>query len=245
MQEKVTPYGSGEAKKEQVGRMFDRIAPYYDLLNRLLSLGIDRAWRRRAIRELADAPHAQVLDVATGTADVAIQTVRQLPGVKRIVGLDLSQQMLDIGRQKVEKAGLSERIGLQQGDSENLPFADNTFDAITVAFGVRNFEHLDRGLREMLRVLRPGGRLVVLEFSHPHSFPFRQLFQFYFRHILPTIGRLTSKDPRAYRYLYESVQAFPDGREFLNLLQQTGYNSKQCIPLTLGVCSIYVADKPS
>lgn len=222
--------------------MFNGIAPYYDFLNRLLSLGIDTRWRKRAIRELrADAPKV-LLDVATGTADLALEAAKQL-SVERIIGIDISTQMLDIGRSKIKKRQLSPLIELQEGDSENLPFADNTFDAITVAFGVRNFEHLERGLQEMHRVLKPGGKLVVLEFSKPKSFPFKQLYDFYFRNILPAIGKVTSKDPRAYRYLYESVQAFPDGDRFIGILEQLGYKSNQCIPLTLGICSVYTGIK--
>lgn len=243
MNQQVKPYNEGDTKKEQVSKMFNRIAPYYDFLNRLLSLGIDTIWRKKAIRQLeADNPQV-ILDVATGTADVAIQMAKQLEPQK-IVGVDIAKEMLDIGRSKIEKYGLDKLIELQQGDSENLPFETDSFDAITVAFGVRNFEQLETGLAEMLRVLRPGGKLVVLEFSKPTIFPFKQLFNLYFKHILPFIGKLTSKDPRAYRYLYESVQAFPDGDNFLNLLHKTGYKANKCIPLTLGICSIYVAVKP-
>lgn len=242
MAKQVRPYEATGSKKEQVSKMFNGIAPYYDFLNRLLSLGIDTRWRKRAIRELrADAPKV-LLDVATGTADLALEAAKQL-SVERIIGIDISTQMLDIGRSKIKKRQLSPLIELQEGDSENLPFADNTFDAITVAFGVRNFEHLERGLQEMHRVLKPGGKLVVLEFSKPKSFPFKQLYDFYFRNILPAIGKVTSKDPRAYRYLYESVQAFPDGDRFIGILEQLGYKSNQCIPLTLGICSVYTGIK--
>lgn len=238
----VTPYNEGENKKEQVGRMFDGIAPYYDFLNRFLSLGIDVSWRKKAIAELDPAQHRRILDVATGTADVAILTAKTLPQA-HITGLDLSREMLKIGDTKIEKQNLTDRIQLLQGDSENLPFADNSFDALTVAFGVRNYENLERGLREMRRVLRPDGKLVVLEFSRPRRFPFKQLFNFYFANILPAIGRMRSKDPRAYRYLYESVQAFPDGEDFLRILRETGYNSTRCKALTLGISSIYTAQK--
>jgi len=238
----VKPYTEQESKKGQVSTMFNRIAPYYDFLNRLLSLGIDTTWRKKAIRKLkADQPQL-ILDVATGTADVAMETARQLDPEK-IVGIDISTQMLDIGRRKIKKNGMDTIIELQEGDSENLPFADNTFDAVTVAFGVRNFEHLEKGLTEMNRVLKPGGKLVVLEFSRPTLFPFRQLFNGYFKYILPLIGRLTSKDPKAYRYLYESVQAFPDGQDFVDFLQKTGYTNNQCKPLTLGICSLYWGQK--
>lgn len=242
MSKHVTPYDEAGDKKSQVSRMFNRIAPYYDLLNRLLSLGIDTVWRRQAIGRLAGEEPRLILDVATGTADLAIESARRLQPDK-VIGIDISTQMLDIGRRKIHERGLDTIIELQEGDSENLPFADNTFDAVTVAFGVRNFENLEKGLEEMRRVLKNGGRLVVLEFSKPRVFPFKQVFNGYFKYILPTIGRLTSKDPKAYRYLYESVQAFPDGDHFLAVLQQTGYKTSQCIPLTLGICSIYIGEK--
>jgi len=242
MAEEIKPYEQRGNKKEQVSRMFDGIAPYYDFLNRLLSLGIDTIWRRRAIAQLKGDRPKHILDVATGTADVALEMAGRLPA-ERIVGLDISDQMLDVGRRKVRKKGLEERIELMVGDSENLPFANNTFDAITVAFGVRNFEHLEKGLQEMQRVLKPGGKLVVLEFSKPRLFPFKQLYDFYFRNILPAVGKITSKDPRAYRYLYESVQAFPERERFTDILTKTGYKSNQCIPLTLGICSIYTGVK--
>jgi len=242
MAEEIKPYEQRGNKKEQVSRMFDGIAPYYDFLNRLLSLGIDTIWRRRAIAQLKGDRPKHILDVATGTADVALEMAGRFPA-ERIVGLDISDQMLDVGRRKVRKKGLEERIELMVGDSENLPFANNTFDAITVAFGVRNFEHLEKGLQEMQRVLKPGGKLVVLEFSKPRLFPFKQLYDFYFRNILPAVGKITSKDPRAYRYLYESVQAFPERERFTDILTKTGYKSNQCIPLTLGICSIYTGVK--
>ncbi len=242
MPQEVKPYNEPDSKKTQVSRMFGRIAPYYDLLNRLLSLGIDTIWRKRAIQQLQGRQVGQLLDLATGTADVALEAARQLPAA-RITGVDISNEMLDIGREKIRRKGLQETIELVYGDAENLPFPDNTFDALTVAFGVRNYENLDKGLAEMRRVLKEGGKLVVLEFSRPRTFPFKQLYNAYFRHILPLIGRLTSRDPKAYRYLYESVQAFPDGEHFLTILEKAGYKSNQCIPLTLGICSIYTGEK--
>ena len=242
MREEVKPYNQQDSKKGQVSKMFNKIAPYYDFLNRFLSLGIDTIWRKKAISLLKESNPQIVLDVATGTADVALQTVKLLEP-KKVIGLDISTEMLEIGREKIAKRGLTSTIELQEGDSENLPFQDNTFDAITVAFGVRNFENLERGLSEMQRVLKPGGQLIVLEFSQPRVFPFRQIFNAYFKYILPLIGRITSKDPKAYRYLYESVQAFPDGEQFLTILKETGYKSNRCIPLTLGVCSVYSAEK--
>lgn len=240
----VKPYNQADSKKGQVSSMFNRIAPYYDFLNRLLSLGIDTIWRKKAIETLRPAQPQFILDVATGTADVAMETARRLRPA-RIIGLDISSEMLAVGRKKIRQKALNSIIELQEGDSEALPFADQTFDAVTVAFGVRNFENLEQGLSEMYRVLKPGGHLVVLEFSRPTLFPFKQLFNGYFKYILPQIGRLTSKDPRAYRYLYESVQAFPDGQDFVRILQKTGYTENQCKSLTLGICSLYHGQKSS
>ncbi len=236
----VKPYEAGGSKKEQVSRMFDRIARKYDLLNHILSLGIDIWWRKKAISQLKPHRPVRLLDVATGTADLAIEAARQLQP-QSIVGIDISKEMLAIGRQKVAQKGLSQLIELRLGDSEALPFADNSFDAVTVAFGVRNFEHLEVGLREMARVLRPGGQIVILEFSKPRLFPFKQLYHFYFRNLLPFIGRMTSKDPKAYDYLYRSVMAFPDGANFEEILKKTGYANPKTISLTLGICAIYTA----
>ena len=238
----VKPYNAHEGKKEQVERMFDAIAPRYDLLNRVLSLGIDVQWRKRVIRKLAASNPHRVLDVATGTADVAILSAQAIPNAT-FVGVDIANQMLDIGRGKIRDQALQERIMLETGDSEQLRFADNSFDAATVAFGVRNFEDLEKGLSEMRRVLRPGGQLLVLEFSCPRLFPFKQLYNAYFKYVLPLIGRLTSSDPRAYQYLFESVQAFPDGAEFTRILSKTGFKQPSCEPLTLGICSLYTAVK--
>jgi demethylmenaquinone methyltransferase/2-methoxy-6-polyprenyl-1,4-benzoquinol methylase len=240
--ENVKPYNQDEAKKAQVSKMFDNIAPYYDFLNRFLSLGIDVSWRRKMIRKLKGEGPKVLLDVATGTGDVAIEMTKQL-SPERIVGLDLSHEMLEVGRKKIKNKKLDALIEMVQGDSENLPFEDNTFDAITVAFGVRNFETLEKGMQEMNRVLKPGGRLVVLEFSQPTVFPFKQLYHFYFKNVLPLIGRITSKDPKAYRYLYESVQAFPAGKDFVKIMEKTGYQNNECTPLTLGICSIYTGKK--
>ncbi len=240
----VKPYEADGSKKQQVSKMFDNIAKHYDFLNHFLSLGIDKVWRRKMIAELNDVQPQLILDVATGTGDVAINTIKQL-NIKdlHIIGLDISPEMLNIGKKKIVTEGMSGTIDMIVGDSENLPFENNKFDAITVAYGVRNFENLERGLSEMLRVLKPKGKLVVLEFSQPRVFPFRQLFNFYFKNILPLIGKMTSKDNRAYTYLYESVQAFPDGDNFLKVLDKTGFKNTACKSLTIGISSIYTAFK--
>lgn len=238
----VTPYRTDESKKAQVERMFDKIAPKYDLLNRVLSLGIDVWWRKRALSYLKSGQPRDLLDVATGTADVALLAAKILKP-QRIIGIDIANLMLDIGRQKIRERGLDATIELRTGDSEKLEFGDASFDAVTVAFGVRNFENLERGLSEMLRVLRPGGQVVILEFSRPNIFPFKQLYNTYFKYVLPLIGRFTSRDMRAYTYLFESVQAFPEGDQFLKILSKTGYQNPRCERLTLGICSIYHAVK--
>ena len=240
----VKPYEADGSKKQQVSKMFDNIAKHYDFLNHFLSLGIDKIWRRKMIAELQDVQPQLILDVATGTGDVAINTIKQL-NIKglHIIGLDISPEMLNIGKKKIVTEGMSGTIDMIVGDSENLPFENNKFDAITVAYGVRNFENLERGLSEMQRVLKPKGKLVVLEFSQPRVFPFRQLFNFYFKNILPLIGKMTSKDNRAYTYLYESVQAFPDGDNFLKVLDKTGFKNTACKSLTIGISSIYTAFK--
>ena len=238
----VKPYDEEDSKKSEVGKMFDSIASSYDLLNRGTSLGVDTVWRARMIKQLDPTQHAHVLDVATGTADVAIQTIKRTD-VRRVTGLDLSEGMLKYGRRKVAAAGLGDQIELVQGDSENLPYPDGHFDAVTVSFGVRNFENLEKGLAEMLRVLRPGGKVVILEFSRITLAPIRWGFNVYFGKIMPWIGRLQSKDPRAYAYLFESVQAFPSGKEFMNILDRVGYKRTECDPLTFGIATIYTGYK--
>ena len=240
----VKPYEVEGSKKQQVSKMFDNIAKHYDFLNHFLSLGIDKVWRRNMISELKAVHPRLILDVATGTGDVAINTINQLK-IKdlHIIGLDISPEMLNIGIKKIETEGMTGTIQMIVGDSENLPFENNKFDAITVAYGVRNFENLERGLSEINRVLKPNGKLVVLEFSKPRVFPLRQLFNFYFKNILPFIGKITSNDNRAYSYLYESVQAFPDGEDFIKVLEKTGFNKTQCKSLTIGICSIYTGFK--
>ncbi|NVK04015.1 MAG: bifunctional demethylmenaquinone methyltransferase/2-methoxy-6-polyprenyl-1,4-benzoquinol methylase UbiE [Flavobacteriia bacterium] len=238
----VKPYSTEEgSKKEQVAKMFDNISARYDFLNHLLSLGIDKGWRRKVVRIVSATQPTKVLDIATGTADLAI-ALSKIDGA-HITGVDISAGMLKVGGEKIDKKGLSERIALQLGDSEQLPFEDNSFDAITVAFGVRNFENLEAGLSEMLRVVKPGGKVVVLEFSQPTGFPFKQIYRFYFKYILPTIGRLVSKDQSAYTYLPESVDAFPYGQRFLDILGKLGYSKAVARPVTFGVATIYTATK--
>lgn len=232
------PVGEAEGKAARVEQMFDAIAPRYDLLNRVLSLGIDQHWRTRAIRLLEDDRPQCILDVATGTADLAIKAERLLHP-REVVGVDLSEEMLRVGRGKLVQRGLHPRITLERADAADLPFSDGDFDAALVAFGVRNFEDLDAGLREMARVLRPGGALVVLEFSHPRAFPIKQLYAFYSRHVLPRIGRALSQNKGAYRYLPDSVAAFPDGPDFLARMEAAGYRDLRWDPLTFGIASLY------
>jgi demethylmenaquinone methyltransferase / 2-methoxy-6-polyprenyl-1,4-benzoquinol methylase len=238
----VVPYKDQNiSKKEQVAQMFNSISGRYDFLNHFLSLGIDKRWRKKAIRILEAAKPKLILDVATGTADFALQALIINP--EKIVGVDISEGMLEVGRKKLEQRGLSSKIELRLADSENLPFADNNFDAVTVGFGVRNFENLKKGLLEINRVMKPGALLVVLEFSRPSRFPIKQVYNVYFNFILPKIGRLVSRDKSAYTYLPESVEAFPDGDKFVAILQETGFKNTTCKPLTFGVSSIYTAQK--
>lgn len=240
--EEIKPYEENAAKKGQVSTMFNNIAKYYDFLNHFLSLGIDKSWRKKAIATLKDDAPKNILDVATGTGDLAIEAHRQLSPDK-VTGIDISVKMLEVGDKKIRKLGIDDVITLQEGDSEHLQFADNTFDAAVVAFGVRNFANVEAGLIDMVRVLQPNSKLVVLEFSKPAMFPFKQFFNFYFKYVLPFIGRITSKDKKAYGYLYESVQAFPEGQDFLDLLTNIGLKNATCKKLSLGICSIYTATK--
>jgi demethylmenaquinone methyltransferase/2-methoxy-6-polyprenyl-1,4-benzoquinol methylase len=221
--------------------MFDNISGNYDFLNHFLSLGIDIRWRKKAIQWLAESKPKVILDVATGTGDFAVEAMELKPD--KIIGIDISQGMLDVGIKKMAEKGLSSVIEMRNADSENLPFEENKFDAVTVAFGVRNFENLEKGLAEMLRVMKPGGRVAILEFSKPRSFPFKQLYFFYFNAILPVIGRLFSRDASAYTYLPESVKAFPDGKDFVSILSRLGYKNAACKPLTFGISSLYTATK--
>lgn len=240
--EDITPYGNDKAKKEQVKDMFDNIAGTYDLLNKTLSFGIDRLWRKTMLKHLRKTRATKILDVATGTGDVAIAIAQKINN-STVMAVDLSPGMLKIGEEKVKKAGLTAKIALQEEDCENLSFDTDVYDAATVAFGVRNFEHLEQGLSEMHRVLKKDGRIFVLEFSKPKTFPFKQLFNTYFRYVLPTAGKLMSKDDRAYRYLFESATAFPEGDEFTKILEKVGFENAICKPLTFGICSLYIAKK--
>jgi len=238
----VVPYKEeNTSKKEQVARMFDNISHRYDFLNHFLSLGIDRGWRKKAINLLRPLKPRQLLDVATGTGDFALQALSLNP--EKITGVDISDGMLQVGRKKMQDRNVADKIVLQLADSENLPFEENKFDAVTVGFGVRNFEHLERGLEEIFRVLKPGGVAVILEFSRPRKFPFKQGYNFYFKFILPKIGRIVSSDKTAYTYLPESVEAFPDGEDFLRILRDVGFKQTQCKSLTFGISSIYTGTK--
>jgi len=228
-------------QKQSVRRLFDSIAYRYDLLNHLLSGGVDLYWRRAAIETLASLRPVRILDVATGTADFAIAALRLNP--EEVVGVDISEAMLQFGRRKLATKKLSDKIRLEEGEAENLEFPDNHFDAAIVAFGVRNFENLEGGLAEMKRVLKVHGRIVVLEFSKPRVFPFRQLYFFYFLNILPLVGRFVSKDKEAYRYLPDTVMRFPDGEEFLAILRKIGFSSVRQRTLTFGIASIYCGEK--
>jgi len=238
----VVPYKEEKtSKKVQVARMFDNISGRYDFLNHFLSLGIDKGWRKKAVNLLRPLKPKRILDVATGTGDFALQALLLNP--EKIIGIDISEGMLDVGRRKVREKHLEHLVELRSGDSENLPFEENNFDAVTVAFGVRNFENLERGLQEIFRVLKPGGMAVVLEFSKPRKFPFKQIYSFYFKFILPKIGRIVSSDKAAYTYLPESVEAFPDGEDFLHILHHVGFKHTQCRSLTFGISSIYIGTK--
>lgn len=239
---KVLPDASSSlTKKAQVADMFNDIAGKYDFLNHFLSMGIDKGWRKKAIKEVASVAPQRILDVATGTGDLAIAAVDTRP--KEIIGVDIADQMLEVGRKKIKEKNLEHIISLRNGDSEALPFENSSFDAVTCAYGARNFENLEAGLSEMNRVLRVGGKVVILEFSHPKQFPVKQLYQFYFRFILPTLGKIVSKHSRAYTYLPESVMAFPEGKRFCEILNDCGFKEAKARPLTFGITTLYTAYK--
>ncbi|MFD2598549.1 bifunctional demethylmenaquinone methyltransferase/2-methoxy-6-polyprenyl-1,4-benzoquinol methylase UbiE [Sphingobacterium corticis] len=238
----VKPYSADGNKKEQVADMFNNISGTYDMLNRFMTMGIDIIWRKKAIRSLRSIKPQRILDVATGTGDFAIESIKIL-NPEKIVGLDISEGMLSVAKEKIQKKGLSKQFEVMLGDSESLPFEDNSFDAVTVAFGVRNFEHLQKGLDEINRVIRPGGKAIVLELSNPTAFPIKQLFHFYFHKFTPAMGRLISKDHRAYSYLPESVAQFPSGKVFAGMMQQAGFSETKVRPQTFGFCTIYESTK--
>jgi len=238
----VTPYNNADAsKKEEVKEMFDNIAHRYDFLNRLLSLGIDIIWRKKAVDFIGKSNPKVILDLATGTGDFAIESLRLNPD--KIIGLDLSNEMMEIGRKKAAEHNASGKVTFLQGDSEKMPFESDYFEAITVGFGVRNFENLQSGLNEMNRVLKPGGKVAILEPGKPDSFPVKQFFEIYFKFILPTVGKFFSKDPRAYSYLPESVNAFPHGDSFIAILEKAGFKNIKFTPLTFGICAFYSCEK--
>ncbi|MEN8138539.1 MAG: bifunctional demethylmenaquinone methyltransferase/2-methoxy-6-polyprenyl-1,4-benzoquinol methylase UbiE [Bacteroidota bacterium] len=238
----VKPYKESElGKKEQVAEMFDNISHKYDFLNHFLSMGIDIQWRKKVVKLIKQTEAKNILDIATGTGDLAIAMSKINP--EKITGLDLSEGMLNVGREKIKSQKLDSLIEMIQGDSENLPFEDNTFDAITVSFGVRNFENLDKGLREINRVLKPGGTFVILEFSQPQKFPMKQLYSFYSKHILPFFGKIISSDSSAYTYLPESVEAFPFGDKLLSILRKNGFKNEKAKELTFGISTIYSSNK--
>ena len=240
-QKVVKPYDSGQSKKEEVAQMFNNISANYDFLNHFLSLGIDHLWRKRAVKQLQKQQPKVLLDLATGTGDFAIACLKLKP--EKIIGMDISSGMLEVGKQKMKKRAFDNIIDMQLGDSENMPFEDHTFDAITVGFGVRNYENLEKGLGEMLRVLKPGGQAVILEFSKPKAFPVKQLFGFYSKVLIPLFGKYISKDERAYTYLPESVAAFPEGAAFVTVLEKVGYQTSEPIRLSGGIASIYIGTK--
>lgn len=243
MNENITPYHSQTAtKKEQVADMFNNISGTYDFLNHFMSLGIDIIWRKKAIGELKSLKPQVMLDVATGTGDFAFEAIKMLQP-REIIGVDISEGMLEVAKRKISERKLAHVFSVQTGDSEGLQFDDNHFDAITVAFGVRNYENLEKGLADMFRVLKPGGKIVILEFSKPRKFPVKQGYNFYFKHITPLLGKLFSKDQRAYEYLPESVAAFPDGESFTALMEKVGFKQTKDRRLTFGISAIYTGIK--
>lgn len=241
-QERITPYNNGQEKSKQVETMFDTIAHSYDLLNHRLSFGIDYSWRNTAIKQLLPYKPEVILDIATGTGDFAIKSAKDL-SPKKVIGIDISEGMMRIGQEKIKEAGLSNIISFEKGDCESLPYGDNTFDAITTAFGIRNFQNLDTCLKEMCRVLKKGGHLSILELSQPIKFPMKQLFWIYSHTILPIYGKLISKDKNAYNYLTTSIEAFPQGEMMISILNKAGFTEAKFKRLTFGICTCYFATK--
>lgn len=237
----VKPYNSDRSKKEEVAEMFNNISGRYDFLNHFLSLGIDHLWRARAVKELREINPKRILDIATGTGDFAIANLKLNP--EEVVGIDISSGMLEVGKVKMKKKKVDHIVSMQLGDSEDLPFDDNYFDGLTVGFGVRNFENLEKGLAEMLRVIRPGGKAIILEFSKPKMFPIKQAFGFYSKYFIPFFGKRISKDEKAYAYLPESVAAFPEGKDFENVLEKLNYKNIKSTPVSGGIATIYVGTK--
>ncbi len=241
-QEKIKPYDNDSGKGEQVEKMFDNIASRYDTLNHWMSFDIDKRWRKRAIMQLGEHSPKEILDIATGTGDFAIMTAKMLHP-RRLVGADISEGMMDVGRKKVMAEGLADVVSFAKEDCMRLSFAEGSFDAVTAAFGIRNFADLERGLSEMYRVLRPGGHLCVVELTHPVRFPMKQLFKVYSHTILPTYGRLISKDRKAYEYLTATIEAFPQGETMMEILTRVGFRSSSFTRMTFGICTMYNAVK--
>lgn len=242
VKKEVKPYNKEDkSKKEEVAEMFDNISAKYDFLNHFLSLGIDKLWRKKAIKMLRPLKPKRIIDLATGTGDFAIAALKLNPD--EVVGVDISDGMLDMGRIKMKKRKVDHIISMKNGDSEDLPFEEGYFDALTVGFGVRNYENLEKGLAEMLRVLRKDGMAVILEFSKPKKFPIKQLFNFYSKRIIPVLGKSISKDESAYAYLPESVEAFPEGKDFVAILEKVGYRDVKAKPVSGGIATIYTGIK--
>ena len=240
-QKVVTPYSNDSSKKEQVAEMFDNISHKYDFLNHFLSMGIDKLWRKKAIKMLKAKQPKKIIDIATGTGDFAIAALKINP--EKVVGVDISKGMVEAGIKKIKKRNLDKIINLTIGDSENLPFETDSFDALTVGFGVRNFENLEKGLGEMLRVIKPNGQAAILEFSKPKKFPVKHLFGFYSKRVMPTVGKMISKDSRAYTYLPESVEAFPEGQNFIDIMEKVGYKNITTKKCSGGIATIYLGEK--
>jgi demethylmenaquinone methyltransferase/2-methoxy-6-polyprenyl-1,4-benzoquinol methylase len=242
MSKTVKPYNNeDQSKKEEVAEMFDNISKRYDFLNHFLSLGIDKLWRKKAVKILGQNKPKVILDIATGTGDFAVEALKLNP--EKIIGIDISQGMLNVGIDKMKHKKVDNIVTMQLADSENLPFDNDYFDGYTVGFGVRNFENLEKGLAEMLRVLKSNGRAVILEFSKPKKFPIKQTYYVYSRYILPTIGKLVSKDARAYTYLPESIAAFPEGQAFIDIMKKVGYKNVNSKLVSGGIATIYYGDK--